>query len=84
MAAVEGGTVMSAMSYFVQECPTCGRRLEVRLEYLGRQVVCQHCGGEFEACDSAHGECRPSDSGRDLLARADRLLKELHQRQAAW
>ncbi|MGB6042589.1 MAG: hypothetical protein WBF93_05470 [Pirellulales bacterium] len=32
--------------------PTCGRSLRVRVEYLGEQVVCQHCGGEFQACEA--------------------------------
>ena len=45
--------------YFVQECPTCGRRLQIRVNYLGRSVVCQHCQGKFTAADSAnsHGDC---------------------------
>ncbi len=32
---------MSNPTYFVQECPTCGRRLQIRVEYLGKRVVCQ-------------------------------------------
>jgi DNA-directed RNA polymerase subunit RPC12/RpoP len=61
--------------YFVQECPTCGRTLQVSVEYLGRQVVCQHCHGRFEACDPANAGQKPlSDSGIELLRRADRLL----------
>ncbi|MEX2114675.1 MAG: response regulator [Pirellulales bacterium] len=63
-------------TYFVQECPTCGRTLQVSVEYLGRQVVCQHCHGRFEACDPASTPHRHlSDSGIDLLRRADRLLE---------
>jgi len=46
---------MSSRIYFVQGCPICGRRLNIRLEYLGRRVVCQHCGGQFLAKDPANG-----------------------------
>ena len=44
---------MSNATYFVQECPTCGRRLQIRVEYLGRRVVCQHCQGALIAADPA-------------------------------
>ena len=64
---------MSGATYFVQECPTCGRCLQVRLEYLGRVVVCQHCRGEFEATDSSLIADKCSDSA-ELLSRADQLL----------
>lgn len=70
---------MSKSTYFVQECPTCGRSLQVRVEYLGRQVVCQHCHGRFEACDPASSVNPLSDSGSDLLRRADQLLDSVHQ-----
>lgn len=42
---------MPNVTYFVQDCPTCGRKLNVRVEYLGRKVVCQHCQGSFVAWD---------------------------------
>ena len=44
---------MTSAIYFVQECPTCGRRLQIRVEDLGRRVVCQHCQGRFLAVDPA-------------------------------
>ena len=44
---------MSRSTYFSQECPTCGRNLLIRVEYLGRTLVCQHCRGELYACDPA-------------------------------
>lgn len=65
---------MPRSTYFVQECPTCGRSLQVRVEYLGRQVVCQHCHGRFDACDPAHTDDRVSQSTPNLLSRADQLL----------
>ena len=72
--SVEGITVMASSTYFVQECPTCGRNLQVRVEYLGKEVVCQHCDGNFEACDPASSSYPPSESGIALLRRAEELL----------
>jgi hypothetical protein len=72
--------LMSKSTYFVQECPTCGRNLEVRVEYLGRRVVCQHCRGQFVACDSDHADyC--SESGTALLRRAEELLEMSSRRR---
>lgn len=65
---------MSKATYFVQECPTCGRSLQVRVEYMKRQVACQHCGKHFLAQDPSQGEPLPSDSGLALLKKADELL----------
>ncbi len=62
---------MSGSTYFVQECPTCGRRLNIRVDYLGRRVVCQHCCGQFLAMDPANGG---SISSSELLRRAEELL----------
>jgi len=69
---------MSRSTYFVQECPTCGRTLQVCVEYLGRQVVCQHCHGRFEASDPANATGRPK-SKPNLLSRADQLLDSIQQ-----
>jgi len=66
---------MAGVTYFVQECPTCGRRLQVRVVYLGKRVACLHCGAQFTACDPHSPEYPPSDSGLNLLARADQLLE---------
>ena len=64
---------MSGATYFQQECPICGRVLKVRVSYLGKQVVCQHCDGRFEACDPESAVVDPSQSS--ILARADELLE---------
>jgi hypothetical protein len=60
-------------THYVQPCPVCGRPLQIRVEYLGRQLTCNHCGGHFQAADpEAHPELpTPVD---DLLHRADALL----------
>jgi hypothetical protein len=64
---------MTRSTYFVQECPTCGRDLEIRVEFLGRAVSCQHCGGRFEARDPQSAAARNTASS--LLNRADELLQ---------
>jgi hypothetical protein len=64
-----------AATYFVQECPTCGRNLQVRVEYLGKRVVCQHCKARFEACDPSSAAYPPMESSLSLLARADQLIE---------
>ena len=71
---------MSKSTYFVQECPTCGRSLQVRVEYLGRQVVCQHCHGRFEAIDAVSIAPTHAQQGSDLLRRADQLLESTQHR----
>ncbi len=66
---------MSRNTYFVQGCPTCGRKLEVRVQYLGKQVVCQHCNARFEAYDASTASYPPPTSSLSLLERAEQLLQ---------
>lgn len=66
---------MSESVYYMQPCPTCGRNLRIRIMYLGRQVICQHCQAQFVACEPGRNEPPPHDSGPDLLRRADELLE---------
>jgi len=65
---------MSGGTYYVQECPTCGRSLQIRVEYLGKRVACQHCAAKFQACDPSSANYPPMESGISLLARADELI----------
>jgi len=65
---------MSKSVFFNRECPTCGRRLLILVEYLGKRVVCPHCGGKLDAVQPG-GEWPVGDSGRSLLERADELLQ---------
>lgn len=58
-------------TYFVQQCPTCGRSLHIQVQYLGRTLTCQHCHGKLEAVEEASHAQRDSLA---LLARADELL----------
>ena len=66
---------MPTSTYFVQECSTCGRNLQVRVEYLGKKVVCQHCGARFVASDQPECDLH-SDSGISLIDRADELIRQ--------
>lgn len=75
---------MSRSTYFIQECPTCGRRLQIRVEYLGRQLVCQHCHGQFEAADPANQQLEGVGQPNALLQRANRLLETVAQRRAQY
>ena len=40
---------MSALTFFYQNCPVCGRGLRISAKYFGRQMTCTHCQGEFRA-----------------------------------
>jgi DNA-directed RNA polymerase subunit RPC12/RpoP len=66
---------MSNSTYFVQECPTCGRHLQIRVEYLGRKVVCQHCRGSLIATDPSLVRLDEAASGSTILRRAEELLE---------
>jgi DNA-directed RNA polymerase subunit RPC12/RpoP len=67
---------MANSMYFVQECPTCGRRLQIRVEYLGREVVCQHCRGKLLARDPESHRYPDSSEAENLLRRAEELLRD--------
>ena len=73
---------MGASTYFLQECPTCGRSLEIRVEYLGKRLVCQHCRGELRATGPRESAVTAEESSSDLLRRVDELLAESQQRKA--
>jgi len=70
---------MSNSTYFSQACPTCGRRLMIRVEYLGKRVTCQHCQGQFVARDSSIIRCDSPEDSSELLRRADELLQSAVQ-----
>lgn len=63
---------MRGVTYFLSDCPTCGRKLQIRVEYLGKRVACRHCHAVFEAQDPVMAARFPhSDS---ILERAEQLL----------
>jgi len=75
---------MPSSVFYVQPCPACGRSLQVRVDYLGKGVSCQHCQANFVAQQDRR-QPSPSESGLALLDRADELLRavEKHRREQA-
>jgi uncharacterized protein YbaR (Trm112 family) len=65
---------MSESTYFLQQCPTCGRSLHIRVEYLGRKVCCPHCRGRLVAFDSEGTGPAPSAESLAIMRRVDELL----------
>jgi len=57
---------MSAITFFYQECPVCGRSLRVPVKYFGREMSCSHCEGEFVA-----GKDKQASSPCNRAAEAD-------------
>lgn len=72
---------MGRSTYFTQECPTCGRSLHIRVEYLGKGLMCQHCRGRLVASDQPLTQAALTDSGSALLRRAEELLELAEQRR---
>ena len=65
---------MSGATYFVQDCPVCGRFLQVKLELLGKKVICRHCQGRFIASDPTLTVPLVANEHERILNRADELL----------
>jgi hypothetical protein len=72
---------MPGSTLFLQECPVCGRGLQIRVEYLGKRVVCHHCRGQFTARDPASLRYEALPSADALLRRADELLRCASERR---
>lgn len=70
-----------APTYFIQGCPTCGRRCQIRVEYLGKLVVCYHCRAQFRALDPSNQRPEEDPTGAAALAaRIDNEIAELYAR----
>jgi len=59
---------------FLQECPVCGRPLQVSSNLNGRRVTCLHCGGRFLASYPVAGSLSPTSGASFLLQRAEELI----------
>jgi hypothetical protein len=66
---------MHRYNVFLQECPVCGRPLEIRKEYHGEKVACPHCSGWFTAVDASLDPFDIWNQNNQLLQRADQLLE---------
>lgn len=72
--------------YFVQGCPTCGRRVQVRTEYLGKYVTCHHCGQAFLADGGVKQPEAPSGDGQSVNSPVPKFsrLRWRSSQIAAW
>ena len=62
------------IAHFFQECPTCGRHVRIKAEYLGRRMSCLHCQGEFTATDSESRFDAPETRSSSMLQAMEALL----------
>lgn len=62
-------------TYFLSECPTCARKLEIRVELLGKLVQCQQCGAVHEANDGS-SRVRDRDASERRIEQALARAKE--------
>jgi hypothetical protein len=70
----------SGAVFFVQECPTCSRRVRVCVEYLGKRIQFRHCRGSFVARDPV-SDLGDSELDSSLMERVDQLLAEAESGQ---
>jgi DNA-directed RNA polymerase subunit RPC12/RpoP len=65
---------------YVQNCPVCGRPLEIAVEHLGRRLNCRHCGGRFVAYDPLSPFFAARNSSNLMMHRAEELLELCERR----
>ena len=69
---------MVGTSHFVKSCPTCGRTLQIQIQYMGKRVTCGHCHGQFLAYyDDLDGNELTISDKDDVMRRVDELLSSL-------
>lgn len=69
--------------YFFQDCPTCGRHVRIKAEYLGRRMCCLHCEGEFTATDLESRFDAPVTRTSSVLQAMESLLSAAPPAMAA-
>ena len=74
---------MSSSTFFAQDCPTCGRKLLIRVEHLGTLLVCQHCRGQFYARDPASVSIDEAVESSTILRQTDEFLAAVGRRRRA-
>ncbi len=65
---------MASGTFFVRDCPTCGRKLQARIELLGRDIECTHCGCVFSSTDRDRLKTSELEIDR-VLAQADHFIE---------
>jgi hypothetical protein len=74
---------MPGSPFFVQPCPSCGRHAKIDVNYLGLQVVCQHCDHSFVAKDTAASSAAMSDPINYWIRIADQVLDDVSLSEVA-
>lgn len=64
---------MSFSTFFLHECPKCGRRLEIKISHIGSKVTCLQCHGTFVA-ENPVEKSLEDDRIEQILAKAERFL----------
>jgi hypothetical protein len=64
---------MRNATYFARECPTCGRSLQVKIQFMGKRVTCPHCSAAFLATDRPCA-ANPRNEVSSTLDRVESLL----------
>lgn len=72
--------MIKPLSRIVEECPVCGRPVEICCEHFGRRLVCQHCGGRFVATEEGIETPEWMQRYQSVLQAADQWLKVSAQR----
>ena len=70
---------------FLRSCPSCSKKLQISVQLLGKEVVCNSCGCQFAAIVGGSGANHGSNSFADeidqrvaeLIQAADRQLGRL-------
>lgn len=75
---------MFRATYFVQECPVCGRRVQVNVEHLGKSVTCQHCAGRFMATDPSTSAPVAPNPEWTIMSRVAELLAMSEPPHSRW
>lgn len=75
---------MVRATYFVQDCPVCGRRVQVNVAHLGKSVTCQHCAGRFEAFDPDNRPPVQANEGSTIMSRVAELLAMSEPPHSRW
>ncbi|MCA9106309.1 MAG: hypothetical protein KDA83_12830 [Planctomycetales bacterium] len=70
---------MGQTNFYVNPCPTCGRRLEIAARHLGHPVECPHCTSRFLAGQGMSDE--RTSAVEQALLRADQYLATLAELQ---
>jgi len=73
-----GDTRMVGGAHFMKSCPTCGRQLQIKVQYMGRRVSCGHCQAGFVATESDSAQAlKGVFDAPELMRRADELLSSV-------